>query len=61
MESNVPFGIAFAERRTAEVVELPYDSATQTCDLPDGELADLAASCNTLTYTSGDDNDTEES
>lgn len=54
---NTPFGRRFGEVLPSQHVEIPFDPATQTADVGDEELASLAASENTLTYTAGNDND----
>lgn len=60
MKQTRPFGIGFAEKMTAPVINVPYDATTQTAAISDESLQLLAASDNTLTGTGGDDNDFDE-
>ncbi len=57
---KIPFGHRFRETVESQHVEVAYNPDTQSADLTDAQLADLAASDNTLTFTAGSDNDFDE-
>lgn len=54
-----PFGIRYSEEVLGFCVEVPYDAKSQTAKVDDEELAMLAKSENTLTFTIGKDNDVD--